>query len=126
MTPAAHDADELSPEEVETLRLTLESLKIELKNQIDAGAEAAKPVELDQQAIGRLSRMDSLQTQQMAKATRQQLSLRLTQCSAALLCVGHGTYGNCRSCEEPIGIRRLSARPEAPFCLECQHRLDQR
>ncbi|NRA32700.1 MAG: TraR/DksA C4-type zinc finger protein [Polyangiaceae bacterium] len=126
MTPHAEEAEELSPEEIEALRLTLGSLKLELKSQIEASAAAAQPVELDQQAVGRLSRMDSLQSQQMAKATRQQLSLRLAQCSAALLCVERGVYGLCRSCEEPIGIARLTAKPEAAFCLECQNSADRR
>ena len=34
-----------------------------------AGQDAQKTVELDQQAVGRLSRMDALQNQAMAQAT---------------------------------------------------------
>ena len=31
-----------------------------------------------------------------------------------------GSYGMCESCGEPIGLSRLSARPEARFCISCQ------
>ena len=30
----------------------------------------------------------------------------------------------CRRCEEPIAPSRLEARPEAPFCLDCQEEID--
>ena len=40
--------------------------------------------------------------------------------------IGRGGYGFCRKCEEPIASKRLRARPEAPFCLECQRGADRR
>ena len=35
-----------------------------------------------------------------------------------------GTYGTCRSCEEPISVKRLQAVPWAELCLHCQERSD--
>ena len=32
----------------------------------------------------------------------------------------------CRRCEEPIGYKRLSARPESPYCLDCQDEIDRK
>ncbi|MBW2687795.1 MAG: TraR/DksA C4-type zinc finger protein, partial [Deltaproteobacteria bacterium] len=69
-------------------------------------------------------RMDAMQQQAMAKATRQKSQLRLTHCKVALSSFDRNEYGLCRKCEEPIGYRRLSAKPEAPFCLECQRGAD--
>ena len=37
-----------------------------------------------------------------------------------------GSYGFCRLCEEPIGFKRLQAKPEAPFCVNCQSRHERR
>ena len=118
--------DELTSAQVETLRALLEKLKRDLETQLASNADAAKPVKLDQSAVGRLSRMDAMQGQAMAKATRRGMEIRLAQCKAALGTVERGEYGSCRRCEEAIGIKRLNAKPEAPFCLECQRRAEQR
>ena len=118
--------DDLTKDETEQLRAKLEDLKAQLKRQLDQVADAAKPVALDQAAVGRLSRMDALQHQAMAKANQAQARTRLQQCQSALTALARGEYGYCRRCEEPIGYPRLSARPEAPFCLSCQQQSDRR
>jgi DnaK suppressor protein len=38
----------------------------------------------------------------------------------ALKKIDEGTYGICEECEEPIAIKRLQARPEAPLCIQCK------
>jgi DnaK suppressor protein len=115
---------ELSNAETETLRERLIELVAELEETLRMSAGAAAPVVLDQSSVGRLSRMDAIQQQSVAKATRQKAQLRLTQCKVALSAFDRDEYGLCRKCEEPIGYRRLSAKPEAPFCLECQRAAD--
>ena len=70
--------------------------------------------------------MDAMQSQAMAKATRRTMEIQLTQCAAALRAVERGEYGVCRKCEEPVGIKRLGVKPEAPFCMECQSAVDRR
>jgi DnaK suppressor protein len=116
--------EELSEEQAETLRTRLVELVDELENGLLANASSARPVVLDQSSVGRLSRMDAMQQQAMAKATREKVQLRLTQCKVALSAFDRDEYGLCRKCEEPIGFRRLSAKPEAPFCLDCQRGAD--
>jgi DnaK suppressor protein len=116
--------EELSDDEAQRLREQLVTLVAELEESLRASADAAAPVMLDQSSVGRLSRMDAMQQQSMAKATRQKAQLRLTQCKAALSSFDREEYGLCRNCEEPIGYPRLSAKPEAPFCLACQRGAD--
>jgi DnaK suppressor protein len=70
--------------------------------------------------------MDAMQSQAMVQATRRAMEIRLAQCDAALRAIELGEYGFCRKCEEPVGVRRLSVKPEAPFCLACQSAADQR
>ncbi|MDH5670695.1 MAG: TraR/DksA C4-type zinc finger protein [Myxococcales bacterium] len=111
---------ELTPEQSQQLQTRLHELLSSLQQQLEAAAEGARTVQLDQSSVGRLSRMDAMQQQAMAQATVRKLELRLQQCRAALTACERGDYGNCRRCEEPIGYRRLSARPEAPFCVGCQ------
>ena len=114
---------ELSDEQAEALRLRLVELVDELERALQASASAATPVVLDQSSVGRLSRMDAMQHQAMAKATRDKAELRLGQSKRALSAFDRDEYGLCRKCEEPIGSRRLSAKPEAPFCVDCQRAL---
>ncbi len=119
-------ADDLSNKEVEELHQILLQLRIELKEFVDKSEGGTKPVELDQCTVGRLSRIDSIQMQQMAKANREQHQMRLKQITQALRRIDDDDYGYCRRCEEPIGYPRLKARPESPFCLSCQGASEQR
>lgn len=111
--------DELTDEQIDELRAALEALRDELSAALDQARDGTKPVSLDQ-PIGRVSRVDALQQQQMAQANRRNVELRLAQVRQALAAVESGEYGYCRKCEEPIGYGRLRSRPEAPFCVECQ------
>lgn len=89
-------------------------------DRLSAGSGAARaPVELDQQAVGRLSRMDALQQQAMAQAEevrRQQQRRRLL---AARTRLGQGDYGLCLDCGEAIAAARLRLDPAAELCIGC-------
>ena len=76
--------DELSEGQVEELRVRLLELVGELEGALRASADAARPVVLDQSSVGRSLRMDAMQQQAMAKATREKAELRLGQCKRAL------------------------------------------
>ncbi len=38
----------------------------------------------------------------------------------ALKKIDEGSFGTCEECEEPISLKRLQARPEAPLCIQCK------
>ena len=97
----------------------------ELSRVLAGSRDAAKPVDLDE-PIGRLSRIDAIAQQQMTQASREGMALRANQVRAALERFDAGTYGTCASCEENVGYARLKARPETPFCIACQTRLERR
>ena len=42
----------------------------------------------------------------------------------ALKKIGDGSYGTCESCSEPIGIKRLQARPVTNFCINCKAEME--
>lgn len=111
--------EELTDAQVEELGERLRALEVELRGALEAGSDGAKVVSLDQ-PIGRVSRIDALQQQKMAEASKQKQQIRLGQVKVALGALAQGDYGYCRECEEPIGYKRLNARPETPFCLQCQ------
>jgi len=113
------DEEELTDAQIEELGAKLEALRDALVGALDKSKEGVAVVSLDQ-PIGRVSRIDALQQQKLAQASRRQQELELGQVRVALAAVAAGEYGYCRSCEEPIGYRRLSARPHSAFCLRCQ------
>lgn len=82
-------------------------------------ASARAPVQLDQQSVGRLSRMDALQVQAMAKAEQVRRDTRLQRVKAALTRLDDGDYGDCLRCGEGIDDKRLDADPAATLCIAC-------
>jgi DnaK suppressor protein len=95
------------------------ALRAELQSIAAIGDESAAVVELDQSKVGRLSRMDAMQAQAMAKASQNRRQAMLAKITAALKRIDDGNYGFCRECEEPISPRRLEIEPTAIFCIEC-------
>ena len=116
---------ELTPQQIAELKKLLLERRNELKELIDSTEDGARPVSLEQ-PIGRLSRMDALQQQSMSQASQQVAAQRLEQVKAALHRIDAGDYGCCLECEETIEFARLQARPEAPFCLDCQSARERR
>lgn len=44
----------------------------------------------------------------------------LSKLDLALKKIDDGTFGICEVCEEPIGKKRLEARPETSLCIKCK------
>ena len=97
----------------------LEARKTELLGLIDASAASAAPVELDQQLQGRLSRMDAMQGQAMAKATNQRRRAGIAQLDAAIKRIDENEFGYCQTCGEQIAVKRLEINPAAALCFDC-------
>ncbi|NKB60116.1 MAG: TraR/DksA family transcriptional regulator [Alphaproteobacteria bacterium] len=45
--------------------------------------------------------------------------LEIAQINAALARIEEGTYGECATCGEPVGDKRLEAIPHAAQCINC-------
>ncbi|MBT8148943.1 MAG: hypothetical protein HKO71_07090 [Pseudomonadales bacterium] len=79
-----------------------------------------QPVQLDQQSVGRVSRIDAIQQQQMALARLAQLQQRraaLQQARQALQ--SDDDYGYCEQCDALIPLARLKIDPAARCCVGC-------
>ncbi|MBB3189559.1 TraR/DksA family transcriptional regulator [Halomonas cerina] len=105
--------------DMETVEKRLLALREELLKQSDSSREARDTVMLDQTSVGRLSRMDALQGQAMAKAEEARRQLALRRITGALSRIERGEYGECIECGEWIGARRLEWNPLALKCIEC-------
>ena len=83
------------------------------------GQDGQKTVMLDQQSVGRLSRMDALQQQAMAKATQTRRVQSRARIQAALARIEDGEFGYCTECGEEIPVKRLALDPTVPTCVSC-------
>lgn len=104
------------------LRERLHQQLAELRSLDDIAASAANVVELDQTSVGRLSRIDALQGQAMAKASQQRRKLQVIAIKAALTRLENGSFGLCLECDEQIGAARLQHNPAVAKCLRCAAR----
>ena len=84
-----------------------------------ATSDDRRPVELDQQSVGRLSRMDAMQGQAMAAALEARRAQRRAALGAALARIAEGEFGYCVRCGDFIGEGRLSVDPAAVLCVAC-------
>lgn len=109
----------LTTEQEAELREELQREIKRLERGIEARREAIKPVALDQSSVGRVSRIDAIQNQQMAAGRHGRDVARLGQLLTALDRMEKGTYGRCARCGTPIPYGRLLAVPEARNCAAC-------
>ncbi len=81
------------------------------------GDDDRATVTLDQQSVGRLSRMDAMQRQAMAQATSRRREGERRRLHAALARFEEGEFGYCTECGEEIAQGRLEADPAVPTCV---------
>ena len=86
--------------------------------------EAGKPVLLDQNSVGRLSRMDAMQAQAMAQAGQQRQQDQLRLIADALERIDDGDFGRCLQCDELIAPKRLDVEPTVRYCIACASSLE--
>jgi DnaK suppressor protein len=101
------------------LRGQLEALEAQLADPADGAAAELAPVELDQQSVGRLSRMDAIQVQAMAVATEQRRKAELSRVKAALERLDTDEFGYCEICGKEIAPARIEHSPAASTCINC-------
>lgn len=84
-----------------------------------ANADSRDTVELQQDSVGRLSRMDAMQQQAMAQAAERRRVAERTRISAALERLDEGEWGYCLKCGEEIAAKRLMHDPSVTNCVNC-------
>ena len=100
-------------------RKRLLARKAELDEEDRISSEARAPVTLQQDSVGRLSRMDALQQQAMAQATQKRREAEKARIGAALARLDEGEWGWCVTCGEAIADARLEHDPGAGQCVGC-------
>ena len=112
--------DSSRPIPIEKMRALLKARQRQLEELLGNNDTSTRPVTLDQQSVGRVSRIDAIQQQQMALANQQQAAELLQRIEFALRRIDDGSYGSCLDCGEDIAEARLQAQPWASLCIDCQ------
>ena len=104
---------------IEEFKQKLLALRLDIQTQEEAFKETNQPVELDQARVGRLSRMDAMQSQEMALESSRRRQQQLVKIDGAMLRIDAGEYGYCFICDEEIDVRRLAVDPSSTRCITC-------
>jgi DnaK suppressor protein len=110
----------MTPTTFDKFRHRLEAELAETREAMAQAGVSAGTVTLDQSSVGRLSRMDALQQQAMAQASRERLAIRVRRIEAALARVRAGSFGKCCQCGAPVEPERLALDAATVFCAACQ------
>lgn len=108
----------MTPEKLIFYKERIHTLYQEIKEDLEKVKDGEKVVELDT-SIGRLSRMDAMQSQQMALELRRRKEQHLMRLDSALIRIQKGTFGACGRCKKPIKEERLKIQPDAVLCIQC-------
>ncbi len=80
--------------------------------------ELTKPIAPDD-AIGRITRMEAINSRSIHEASLNQARAKLNKLERALGRVEQEDFGVCASCEKPIPVKRMMLMPEAIKCVNC-------
>ena len=70
-------------------------------------------------SIGRVSRMDAIQSKGISEASLRNKKDKLAKLKVALSKIDSPNFGTCSRCERPIQVARLMYMPESSRCLHC-------
>jgi DnaK suppressor protein len=110
--------------ELDEFKNLILALRKEVTLTLELSKESGKPVKLDQNSVGRLSRIDAMQGQAIALANTKRQQTLLVALDSALVDIENGDYGRCQECDELIAIARLELNPTAQHCVSCAEKLE--
>lgn len=105
----------------------LEKLKKTLENQLkelvsDLGKDMPS---MESPALADVNDQASLESERSFELRIKDRERKLIgKVQEALRKIGEGTYGVCDSCGEPIGVKRLHARPVTSYCINCKSEME--
>lgn len=117
--PSEHE-DFMNPMQLEFFRKKLLDWKAELVR--EAGLTLNHLTEGNLQQPDMADRASLETDHHIELRTRDRERKLISKIDAALTRIDDGSYGFCEETEEPIGLRRLMARPIATLSLEAQER----
>jgi DnaK suppressor protein len=108
----------LSQEQIDDLRCGLERTLRKLERSV-LGNGTGHSTEIDQSAVGRLSRIEALQNKGLTDNLKERERAQLQEVVQALGRLESGTYGLCSRCGNAVSYERLMVFPETRSCSQC-------
>lgn len=108
----------MKSEEKQQLRDRIDSEIMDAREQITELEKLTQPIAPDD-AIGRISRMEAINTKSVNEHLLVKTKGRLVKLESALSFIEKEEYGNCRVCKQPIPLGRLMMLPESDMCVDC-------
>ncbi len=102
----------------ESFRSVIDARLAEIEAELNATSDSTKPIAPDV-SVGRLSRLDSMQMQQMALASKRRLEEQRARLHEGRGRIDSGTFGRCLRCGNDIALKRLQLQPDAVACIPC-------
>ncbi len=111
----------MKKEKLNYFRSRLKQMEEELVKSLDQSNYTTDPISPDS-SLGRLTRLEAMQSQQMSFEARRRQNKRLKSIRKALELIESGKYGVCIKCDKKIPEGRLESMPEARICVDCAPR----
>lgn len=122
-TPASatdqHDDVQITDGELDRFRRVLEEKRLAIVQSAQASLE--QDMQLDTNEMpDEVDLASSEYIQSFALRLRGRERNFLDKIETALKKIDEGEFGVCEDCGEPIGLKRLEARPETTLCIRCK------
>jgi len=105
--------------DIAAARRRLLELRAELLADVERAEADSAPVTQEQDSVGRLSRIDAMQMQEMALAAQHRRRAEIDKIDAALRRVATDDFGYCAQCGDEIASGRLETAPFVTPCIAC-------
>ena len=106
------------PKNQDAYRKILQDSLEEIEDYLAKTEESAEAVSPDK-SLGRLSRMEAMQDQQLMLEARRRKKMQKVAVQSALQRIDNGQFGTCIFCGNLIPEERLEVAPESSSCVNC-------
>jgi DnaK suppressor protein len=100
------------------IRESIEAQKERLERTIERLEAQMQPIPPDR-AIGRLTRMEAINSRSVAHTSLQSARRNLARLTEVEARIGDEDYGVCSRCRRPIPTKRLLLAPDSRVCVAC-------
>lgn len=116
---AGQDESPMSTLDLDTFRTILEDKRLALVKNAQASLEQDMTLDTNEMP-DEVDLASSEYIQSFALRLRGRERNFLDKIETALRKIEDGEFGTCEECDEPIGRKRLEARPETTLCIRCK------
>lgn len=115
----------MNKRQLQQFRTKLQEAKETLRDRVQKAEVDGRETDAESEARDLADQASSSYTKELLFSKSNSDRQFLQKIEDALERIEDGDYGECSSCEEPIGLKRLEAVPWARLCIKCQELQEQ-